>query len=292
MSQPTLSGLIRNLESNLGLRLFNRDTKRATASQVGAAFLPFARLVLSDLDKALANVEDLRGMKAGSVRLAAPELLSCSFVTDLLPAYRAEFPRIDVRFSDVALEEVISTVLSGENDIGILPFDPRISGLDVHSLLESNLWVVLPAGNRLIKKRRIRWRDIRDEEIITTLRHFADRVLSQVRIEDQPKSYQHVWRPATALSMVSRGMGISIAQAYGAELVHGFGLSFKPLHDPVISRTVVAVHRSGVALSPACESFFQFLSAFARHWPRNGMSERARNGRAQKSRGLVPDKWA
>src|SRR5690606_42141519 len=60
VSQAALSGLIKELEPRLGVRLFHRSTRRVTVSAVGASSEPQARRVLATLDEALEGVANLR----------------------------------------------------------------------------------------------------------------------------------------------------------------------------------------------------------------------------------------
>jgi DNA-binding transcriptional LysR family regulator len=60
LSQAALSGLIKELESRVGVRLLDRTTRKVSASVVGETFAPMARRVLSSLDEALDNLTNLK----------------------------------------------------------------------------------------------------------------------------------------------------------------------------------------------------------------------------------------
>src|SRR5664279_2885283 len=77
LSQTALSGLIKELETRLGVRLLERSTRRVSPSAVGEAFEPMARRVLSNLDEAMESLTNLKELRRGLVRVAAPETLSC-----------------------------------------------------------------------------------------------------------------------------------------------------------------------------------------------------------------------
>src|SRR3546814_12769577 len=73
LSQAALSGLVKELESRLGVRLLDRNTRSVSASVVGTAFEPMVRRVLADLDEALENVTNLKELRRGLVRVDATE---------------------------------------------------------------------------------------------------------------------------------------------------------------------------------------------------------------------------
>jgi DNA-binding transcriptional LysR family regulator len=73
LSQAALSGLVKELESQVGVRLLDRSTRNVAPSEVGEAFLPHVGRVLGDLDEALASLANLKELRRGLVRVAAPE---------------------------------------------------------------------------------------------------------------------------------------------------------------------------------------------------------------------------
>jgi DNA-binding transcriptional LysR family regulator len=73
LSQAALSGLIKELENRVGIRLLDRTTRKVSASAVGETFAPMARRVLSNLDEALDNLTNLKELRRGLVRVAAPK---------------------------------------------------------------------------------------------------------------------------------------------------------------------------------------------------------------------------
>src|SRR5690554_410017 len=65
LSQAALSGLVKELESRLGVRLFNRSTRRVEVSEVGASFEPQVRRALAALEEAVESVVNLRELHRG-----------------------------------------------------------------------------------------------------------------------------------------------------------------------------------------------------------------------------------
>ena len=74
LSQSSVSTLVRELEDNLGLRLFDRHTRMLRLTQAGAEVLPLARKALADLDRAFGSSQDLRSLGRGRVKVAAASL--------------------------------------------------------------------------------------------------------------------------------------------------------------------------------------------------------------------------
>ncbi len=71
------------------------------------------RRVLADLDEALEGVSNLKALRRGLVRVAAPEPLSCTLLPELISGYGASHPGVEVRFDDVPIEQVLANLHNG-----------------------------------------------------------------------------------------------------------------------------------------------------------------------------------
>lgn len=92
MTQPALSLAIRELETELGIRLFDRTTRRVELTQVGAELSHSARKLIDDLELAMRNARDLAERKRGRIVVAAPPLLAAMILPGAIVDYRNCIP--------------------------------------------------------------------------------------------------------------------------------------------------------------------------------------------------------
>lgn len=270
VSQAALSGLIKELETRLGVRLFHRSTRRVTVSEVGASFEPQARRVLATLDEALESVANLRELRRGVVRIAAPETLSCTLLPQLIASYAERYPGVDLRFEDVPIEEVVSGLYSGKIDVGFGPARvPVDDSVEVQRLFVDALWVALPPDDPLAKQDTVTWQALQPRPLISYMPNLAVNVLSHVRPRFHPRQIINVHRVNTALSMVRVKNGYVICPAMARPLVQGFGLAFVPLSQPAVTWHVSVYSRPRELLSPAVESFLDFTFSSVQEWQRD-----------------------
>lgn len=275
LSQAALSGLIRELESRLDVRLLDRTTRSVAPSAVGRAFEPMVRRVLASLDEALQSVTHLKELRRGVVRLAAPEPLSCTLMPELIASYSARHPQVDVRFDDVPIELVLAELQNGRADVGFGPTGAIADDtIEAHVLWSDPLWVALSPDDPLAGSPSVKWKDIRDRPVINYMPNFAPNVLSQVPARHHPREVLPVHRMNTALSMLQVTRGAVVCPAMTEPLVRGFGLAFLPLLQPQVGWRVAMFVRRGVSASPAVESFLGFALAFTQ-----GDARRAAPGR-------------
>ena len=282
LSQAALSGLIKELESRLGVRLLDRTTRRVAATSVGETFAPMARRVLADLDEALDNLTNLKELRRGLVRVAAPETLSCTLLPELIAGYGHQHPGVDVRFDDVPIQEVLAGLQHGTTNIGFGPAGvvPDES-VEVHMICADPLWVALRGDDPLAKGKSVGWKELRERTLLNFMPNIAINVLSQVPPRHHPKDMVPVHRVNTALSMLRVRQGAVICPSMAEPLVRGFGLTFLPLLQPAVTWKIAMFVRHSASLSPAVESFRDFTLRFSTNWPANGhrrSSERRRRG--------------
>lgn len=268
VTQSALSGLIKELEQTLGARVVDRSTRKALLTDIGRELYPLFSQMIDDLDRALANVADHTRLKKGIVRIAAPQLLSCTVMPQAIAAYRARFPDIEVRLGDTGVESVVKRVLSGEADVGIGPEREPAPPLDAKLLFEMPFAVVFPKGHELEGQARVTWQDLARHPLISLQGQFTERLLEDVHasLREVPvKPTNEVTFMTTALAMAAAGLGVTVCMPYAAPLVALYGLVMRPLEGPVLSRRFFVYTRPGRSLSPAAESFIGFLGHFVTH---------------------------
>src|SRR5690606_21657023 len=100
ITQSALSGLIKELESALGLRVVDRSTRRTRLSDVGRDLYPLVEKILNDLDRVMDEVAQLQALKTGVVRVAAPQLMASTLLPEIVAAYAQQRPAISVEIVD------------------------------------------------------------------------------------------------------------------------------------------------------------------------------------------------
>ena len=265
VTQSALSSLIKELEQSLGVRLVERSTRSIGLTEAGRGFVPLIDKILQDLDGVLGGIDDLKALRRGVVRVAAPQLMACTLMPEVIAAYRSAHPGIQVRLSDCAVDGVLSRVAAGEADFGIGPERGASAEVSGQTLFELPFMVVFPDGHPLAALPRIRWSDAVEHPFIALQGQFAERLsldLHGALREISLNPSNEVTFMTTALSMVSAGLGITSCLPYARSLVRLYQLHMEPLHEPEVQRKFLIYQRSAATLSPAAESFRAFLFDF------------------------------
>jgi DNA-binding transcriptional LysR family regulator len=263
LSQAALSGLVKELESRLGVRLLDRNTRSVSASAVGSAFEPMVRRVIADLDEALEGVSNLKELRRGLVRVAAPEPLSCTLLPELIAGYGETYPGVEVRFDDVPIEQVLANLHNGSADIGFGPAGVLTDdAIEAHVVRADPLWAALRADDPLASGESVSWKDLRARPLINYMPNLAVNVLAYVPPRHHPPETVPVHRVNTALSLLRVRPGYVICPSMARSLVEGFGLVFRPILQPVVTWRIAIFVRPRTSISPAVERFLDFTLRF------------------------------
>lgn len=275
LTQSAVSGLIKELESSLGIVLFDRTTRQLSLSVVGHHLLPQARRILNEMQLFENEASSLTSLAQGQVRLAVSQ-----FAASSMPAVIAQFakayPDISVSLLDCSAENVLEHIQNIEVDLGVgteRGFTEPDDDISADLLYQLPFCVVMPDNHALAQKSEVIWQDLVDTPLITLQGPFIEQVTAELDEEIASHIQQARYKVnfmSTALEMTRQGFGITLCLPYMPEVidwVSANGLQMRPLAQPVKMRRFFIYQRSSRALSPASIAFKQFLqSYFASHF--------------------------
>jgi DNA-binding transcriptional LysR family regulator len=267
VTQSALSGLIKEFEQALGVRVVDRSTRRIQLSDMGRELYPLLEKNLHDLDRVLQDVAERKDLKSGLVRVAAPQLMASTLLPEVIAAYSAQQPNIQIKLIDSVVESISSRVFSGEVDFGIGPERDSNSDILAETLFEGRFMAVFPKGHALGKLKKIRWADFAAYPIITLQGQFTERLKMDLRAsaaEVNITPANEVAFMSTAVAMVKAGLGVTTCMTYAASLVSLYQLEMRPLLEPVVRRSFYTFTQNRRSLTPAAQSFKSFVFQYVR----------------------------
>lgn len=270
VTQSALSGLIKELERVLGVRLVDRSSRKVHLTEVGEQLQPLLEAAIQDLDQVLRRVADPLAMQAGVVRVAASQLLASALMPELIAGYQAHHPASRVKLVDSPVESVMARVFSGEAEIGIGPEREPNSDITSTRLFDAPFMVAFPSDHPLAALDRLRWSDLAPYPVITLQGQFTEKLAQDLRAAAPRLKFApaiEVAYMATALSMVKAGLGVGLCIPYAASLVDLYGLKMRKLGSPEVRRSFEVFTRKGRSLSPAAQGFLDFIVPRIRAMP-------------------------
>lgn len=262
ISQPGLSLLIRQLEEQLGVRLFDRTTRRVELTEAGHELVAAASRILDDVENMVADITDLAQHRRGRVSIATLPSLASAFVPRVIAQFRELFPDIRVVIHDAIASPLIKLVENGEVDFGIglrLQFE---RDLVFSELLTDRLVVLMPLNHSLEKWQEVEWDALVDIEMIamtrdTSVRHLTEQAFAKIGKTLHP-SYEASYM-STAISMVEAGLGITILPSLALSTLRIPNVRVRPLINPIVRRDVGIINKKNKIFSPAAQAFLNVL---------------------------------
>jgi len=258
LTQSAVSMLVRQLESDLGLPLFDRTGRGVALTPFGREIRSTAERMLVDLQNLSDSAADLRALRRGHLRLAVPQILAATWLPDMLTRYRTAFPDIAISLVDTTGDGVIEAVASGEAEIGLGPERQPPSDVSATALWTAEIQVVAPKGDARPDAERAF--DLAKLKGATWI-HYSE----EFRIALDPMIQAQSDRPAatalrvrgltTALAMVGAGHGLTAAPSYAAVLSDVFGVVFRSFSGAPLQRRYFLYSRRAQSLSPAATAF-------------------------------------
>lgn len=265
LTQSALSVLVRELERELGVQLFDRHTRRVELADAGRDFLPSVRRVLNELSHGIDSVADLRDKKKGMLRVSAPQLMACTLIPRVVARYRGLYPDVDIRLQDTLPEHLLASVQRGDVELAVGPD----TGSDDHGLVRRPLlrdrhWLICRADDPLAARRQLRWSDLGQHAFVAPTRDFVRRLRADLGAHVQPlldRPGHEVSYMTTALGLVAAGMGVTLCPTYAQPLIKAYRLRMLALQAPIFYRVVSVYSQPHKALSPAAAAFVACLEA-------------------------------
>lgn len=216
MTQPPLSVAIKRLESDLGVRLFERDRLGVRLTMAGGVFLGEAKRLLQGAEAAVRATQDAEQGRVGSLRVCAVPSAALGLLPPLLHHFAARFSSIRLHLSSGSSVGILGELQRGELDAAFLvPPTSGVPGIDWVPMPRQNLVLAVPSEHPLATCQSVTLAELGEETLIT-LAHsdspgFAGEIMALCRRDGfHPKALQESSHALITLPLIAAGMGIAI----------------------------------------------------------------------------------
>jgi DNA-binding transcriptional LysR family regulator len=269
LTASAVSQLVAELEGILGLRLLERTTRRVSLSAPGGVFLGTARALLRQVADAEKIASDLRNRAAGIVRIGAPLVMASAILPLAVRAFRNNHANIVVHVRDAAVDDMIGKIVSGDIDLAVGPDRPPSDAVSRHVVFADPWTLWCAPDHALAKKKAVTWDELRQVPLVAAGRdHEVSVDKMRVDIPGGPSvvPLELVDNITTAFGIATTGSAATLAPRYVDLLARPFGLVMRPVTEPEVMRTICLYRPAARALSPAAETFHQFLAVWLSEW--------------------------
>ena len=249
ISQPPLSMQIRNLEEDLGTRLFKRTSRRVELTEAGRVFLDEVRGILGKIESAVEATRDTAKGCIGRIAVGFIGPAMDTLLPNAIRSFHQHNPGIVLTLSELSTNEQLEALYSEQIQVGFV----RIYHHGLKDLSSEVVWqepyvLALPEGHHLAQKRRIDLSELDGQPMIMYPRNIQPLLYdSIVKSCEQagftPKVSQEVRTKQTTTALVAAGLGVAIVPE-SSKTIQRKGVIYLPIADPLHAVEIAMVWRT------------------------------------------------
>jgi len=175
VTQPALSRMIRRLEDDVGAPLFERHSKGMQMTDIGEALLPHATLLRRESEVAREEIDAMRGLARGTVRVGAVASIACGVLAQAIERVLHRWPQLHVEVVEGVWDRLAEALVTHEIDLALavdLPDTPEIIAVKDCRWVDCS-HVVAAASHPLRRRKRLQLADVMDAQWATPPRGTA-----------------------------------------------------------------------------------------------------------------------
>lgn len=260
ITQSTLSQQIKQLETELGVQLFERIGKRVFLTETGRNFLPYARQTVADANYGMQRIKDMEELKTGRLCIGTTFGLS-ALITDAIARFSEQYPEVHLEVMFLKQDELIEAVRERKVDFS-LTFEmmEKDDLLTEQPVKTYHLCAIVSDQNPLAQQATVSLRQLAEYNICTpargmNARRMFDSLTNKKGIELQPKL--EINEIHTLLHLVRTGQWVAILVD---SIIHGEeGLCAVPLREAALPMPVVWLYPKDMYIRKAMQKFMELI---------------------------------
>jgi DNA-binding transcriptional LysR family regulator len=267
LTQPTVSGHIKKLEEEVGLRLLDRLGHRATPTKAGELLYHHAKRLLVARQEAQQALDEFKGGLKGDLVIGASSIPGGYVLPPLIARFKAEYPDISMLLKISDSKEIVEAVISGAYELGAVGAKFDDARVAYQKFADDDMVLVVPREHPWAGRASVKATDLLGQQFFIRERGSGTRQIMEQALD-------HLKIPTGALNVVGElGNNEAIRQAVKA----GGGvaiISRLAVESDVKCRELAAVRVDGLVLtrdfylithrhrsqSPVCKAFLRFVS--------------------------------
>jgi len=264
MTQSSITYTMQQFEEGIGMKLFDRSTRRVTLTVEGERYLEEAQRLIRLFDTSISDLRATAQLQRGEIRIASAISFIELFMVDIIQDFKTQYPDIKISIRDAGAALVEKMVIRGDIDLAIAGRFENKHDLIYTPLLNDAYGVIFERTDPMAQIDRdiLTWDDLDpsrfigltdDTSIAVHLRKHAPAFIQAA------KDHEKVSSTTTLFPILKIPGKYSIVPALTAAIGTTQGLVFRLLESPATHRELCMVSRHLSSFSPAATAFAQSM---------------------------------
>ena len=264
-----LSVVIRELETELGFRLFNRTSRHVALTDYGGELLPLAQTCLGQFDYAVARIRGSASEASRSLSVGATPLVAADVLPRTIQEFRKHHPDLRVHVFEGDHPTLIQRVQKGDLDMALGAFFETATGIRRMPFFRFSLMLIRAGEDPPLRPASTPWSAIKGEALISLppvnpTQRLIDRHLKQAGVAFPHRIVLNYLN--TAIAMVEAGEGVAIIPSFAVPACRGRRVIIRQLTNPAVYVEFFQIRNRGKKLPPGADEFTLFLKNYIARW--------------------------
>lgn len=268
LTQPTVSGHIKKLEEEIGVRLLDRLGHRATPTKAGDLLYRYAKQILALRQEAQQALDELRGGLKGELVLGASSVPGGYLLPPFIGRFRAQYPDITVVLKVSDSKEIIEAVITGAYEVGAVGAQFDDSRIEYQKFAEDEMVLVVPPTHPWASRRIVKANELSSQPFLIRERGSGTRKIMEQALEQHHLSMSafrviaEMGSNEAIRQAVKAGGGIAIISRLAvASDIKCRELTAIPVAGLKLTRPFYLITHRHRSRSPICNAFLTFIGA-------------------------------
>ncbi len=266
ISQPSVSARIQHLEAVLGVRLFDRTTRRVVITDAGERLRGRVERMVLETRALVREFREEQNLQRGSVVVGASPSVAAGFLPAVIGEFQRRWPDVEVVLLDDFFGQVLDRVSRGEVDFAVTPYISNEETLDYEPLVDDVFRLAVPDTHPLAQHKSASLADIAGENLMSMPPESAAwaifrRAFAAAGMDFDP-SFQ-TRDSVTIFSLIKQGLGVGLVTEMLSSVLDMRGITLLPVRDADLTRSIGIVRTRERGLSPAADALCKLLRKHA-----------------------------
>ena len=262
ISQSAISQCIQQLESDLNVQLFVRTKRGISLTNEGKILYLKVENAIISLEQGERQLERLRHLEAGELRIAAGDTITTHFLLKYLEEFHATYPYIRIEMANSYSSQMLALVKEGKADLAFVNMPMEDEELTFEECLEIN--DIFVCGPDFENKASYSWEEVAGLPLIlieknASSRHFLEKNFNEKNISLNPQIEVAVHDLLIRFASIHLGISCVVEQFASEELEKGI-IKRIPLDPPLPKRSIGCAYLKNAPLSYAAKAFLDSIN--------------------------------